>query len=193
MGVKSFQSTQLFIEYFLDFFAPFLLRRFLRKLFDILLLAIATQLVLYGFYLLLQEMLALLLVDIGTGFRLDIGFYFEELSFFAQGGIEGESALFYRRNIEKLLFLLRRKRNIRAQEIDEIEHIAHVTQSKNEFSRWFGHRLQHIERNVFQCIEQCFEFLVVFLGHDFGLERDISGNVRKIGRNLIKVKTLFPL
>lgn len=52
---------------------------------------------------------------------------------------------------------------------------------------------QHIERNVFQCIEQRFEFLVVFLGHNFGSERDISGNVRKIRRNLIEVKTLFPL
>ena len=193
LRVETFQPAQLLVEDLLHLFAPFLLGGFLRELFDVLLLTVASQFVLYGFYLLLQEMFPLLLVDVGSGFRLDIGLYFEQLGFLAQGGIEGEGPFLYRGGIEKLLLLLGRERYVGAQEIDQIEHISHVAEGEDEFAGRLGHRFQHIERNIFQGVEQRFKFFVVLGGEHFGVKRNVACDIGVERGYLVEVKTLFPL
>ena len=54
----------------------------------------------------------MLLVDVGTGFRLDVGLDFEQLRLLAQGGIKGKGPIFYRVNVEEFLFLLGIERHV---------------------------------------------------------------------------------
>jgi len=77
--IHPFEFAQLFFEQLFGFSFPLFFCRFGAKLVDIFVYRVASQLILNGAHLLLQEVVALLLVDILFYFGLNLVFEFNEL------------------------------------------------------------------------------------------------------------------
>ena len=75
--IQPFQLVQLFVENFPDIPVPFFRFGQFLQFFDFIVGRITSQFVLYGLHLLMQEIFALLFVDIHFYFLLNIVFQFQ--------------------------------------------------------------------------------------------------------------------
>ncbi len=79
LGVHAPQLVELFVEMLGYGLGPFLFLRFLQQVFDVFFLRILTQFFLNCFQLLAQEVVALLLFDVGPDLVFDLVFQLQQL------------------------------------------------------------------------------------------------------------------
>ena len=191
--IEPLQLAHLLLEHFSHVCRPFLLLRLLTKIFYLYVVDITSQLFLDGLYLLLEEILALLLVQVLVGLHLYGSLQLHQLTLAVKYERQTESPLAEVADAEKSLLLRRAAREIAAREVHEVEGILVVLYEEYQVTRRLAHRAEQAYRLILDGGKQSLELVVRLVGDGVFQQPYLT---RQIGLgifNRLEAETLLPL
>ena len=181
LRVRALQLVHLLQEDGLHLVAPFHRLRLLAHFGYLLFLRASAQLVLNGLDLLLQEVFALLLVDVLAGPHLDGSLDFGQLHLAVQYLQQVVGAVAHGGQPQQFHLLVLLELQVGADEVDQEDGVAYVLDGKRGVLREHLRRTHVAHDEVLACLHQCLEFLVVLVGQLLVEGRHVS---LQVGRGL---------
>ena len=177
LGIDALELHHLLLEGVGHLLAPQLLLGLAAQFVDVLILHTAAQLVLDVLQLLLQEVLALLLVDFLTGAQLDAGLEVGKLHFAVEDREQVGGTLLERLLLQELHLLLHVEGEVRTHEVDQEHAVGDVLDGKCRIGLHVFGGLDEAHGKVLAVVDDGLELAAAALGEHLGERHHLAREV----------------